>query len=66
MTVARAAQDEVEEVKKEMQEKVKAAQEASNTQVERERDSDGERVSVGPGVTAASQRDTYCSKNGNA
>ncbi|XP_056466577.1 huntingtin-interacting protein 1 isoform X2 [Gadus chalcogrammus] len=32
MTVARAAQDEVEEVKKEMQEMVKASQEASDTQ----------------------------------
>ncbi|KAM4627474.1 LOW QUALITY PROTEIN: huntingtin-interacting protein 1 [Polymixia lowei] len=32
MTVARAAQDEVEEVKKEMQEKVKAAQEAADRQ----------------------------------
>lgn len=33
MTVARAAQDEVDEVRKEMQEKVKAAQEASDRQV---------------------------------
>ncbi|XP_041851507.1 huntingtin-interacting protein 1 isoform X2 [Melanotaenia boesemani] len=32
MTVARAAQDEVEAVRKEMQEKVKAAQEAADTQ----------------------------------
>ena len=38
MTVARAAQDEVEEVKKEMQEMVKASQEASDTQVERGRE----------------------------
>lgn len=33
MTVARAAQDEVEAVRKEMQEKVKAAQEAADRQV---------------------------------
>ena len=33
MTVARAAQDEVEEVRKEMQEKVKIAQEAADRQV---------------------------------
>lgn len=33
MTVARAAQDEVEAVRKEMQEKVKAAQEATGRQV---------------------------------
>ncbi|KAK0135121.1 Huntingtin-interacting protein 1 [Merluccius polli] len=38
MTVARAAQDEVEEVKKEMQEKVKAAQEASNTQEQQQQE----------------------------
>ena len=33
MTVARAAQDEVDEVRKEMQEKVKAAQDAAERQV---------------------------------
>lgn len=33
MTVARAAQDEVEEVRREMQEKVKAAQEVADRQV---------------------------------
>lgn len=33
MTVARAAQDEVEEVRREMQEKVKGAQEAADRQV---------------------------------
>ncbi|KAG7278959.1 hypothetical protein CRUP_036610, partial [Coryphaenoides rupestris] len=38
MTVARAAQDEVEEVKKEMQENVKAAQEASNTQEQQQQE----------------------------
>lgn len=34
MTVARAAQDEVEEVRREMQEKVKVAQETADRQVE--------------------------------
>lgn len=34
MTVARAAQDEVEAVRREMQEKVKAAQETADRQVE--------------------------------
>lgn len=33
MTVARAAQDEVEAVRREMQEKVKAAQETADRQV---------------------------------
>lgn len=33
MTVARAAQDEVEAVRREMQEKVKAAQEAADREV---------------------------------
>lgn len=35
MTVARAAQDEVDAVRKEMQEKVKAAQETADRQVRR-------------------------------
>lgn len=35
MTVAQAAQDEVEEVRKEMQEKVKSAHEAADKQVRR-------------------------------
>lgn len=37
MTVARAAQDEVEAVRKEMQEKVKAAQESADRQVRERR-----------------------------
>lgn len=41
MTVARAAQDEVEAVRREMQDKVKAAQEVADRQV---------RFAVGPAV----------------
>lgn len=37
MTVARVAQDEVEEVRREMQEKVKAAQETADRQVKQRR-----------------------------